>query len=290
MPFMLLLLDCAGVISNLGLPTAPIRPKQEYEAIEAKKPVCSECASTRVYRTIKNDTAYKVCAECGHHEEIESQTGYECEECGKIHGNNANFTADQGKLYLGCECGHKTIVSEATTHDELQAIFDKRLIETLQRRITATYCTWLINNHGTMFIFRDEVKRQIAALNALIEQQPEQVTGLNIDTVQVHDGWRLISKEHEAHYLPTDTKTIEASFYNAKSFTKAVNDINALLEAKGKAPLKGWVIDKTMQQIKQSSINGIEAMTTKRLKNLYSNDKDCNSIDSFVGYIEQQRA
>ncbi|WP_415406826.1 DEAD/DEAH box helicase [Sulfurovum sp. CS9] len=291
------LLDCAEVISNLGLPTAPIRPKQENEAIEAKQSVCSECASTRIYRSIKKDTAYKVCAECGHHEEIESQTGYECEECGKIHGNDASFTADHGKLYLVCECGHETIVSEATTHDELQAIFDNRLIETLQRRITATYCTWLINNHGTTFIFRDEVKRQIAALNALIEQQPEQVTGLKMDTVQVYDGWRLISREYEANYLPTDTQPLQQNtqalkqrFYNTHSFDTAVTALDMLLEAESKEPLKEWVVDKTRQQINDSFVKGMEAMTVKRLKNLYSNNKDCNSVDAFIPYIEQQRA
>jgi len=30
-------------------------------------------------------------------------------------------------------------------------------------------------------------------------------------------------------------------------------------------------------------------MTVKRLKNLYSNKKDCNSIDTFIPYIEKQR-
>ena len=64
------LLDCCSVITNLGLPTAPIKPKKEYEEIEAKKPVCSECASKRVYRKIKDNKTYKVCAECGHREEI----------------------------------------------------------------------------------------------------------------------------------------------------------------------------------------------------------------------------
>lgn len=282
------LLDCAGVIGNLGLPTAPIRPRKEYESEEAGQSTCTACESTRIYRKIIDNKAYKVCAECGDSEEIESQTGYECAGCGKIHGNDANFTADHGKLYLVCECGHETIVSEATTHDELQAIFDRQLIETLQRRVTAAYCTWLINNHGTTFIFRDEVKRQIAALNEFIKQHPEHVTGFDIEKNLVQK-WRLIEKEYEAKYLPQDTKTIEASFYNAKSFTNAVRDINALLEAKGKAPLKYWVIDKTVQQINDSNVQGMEAMTIKRLKNLYSNNKDCNSIDAFVPYIEKQR-
>ena len=289
------MLDCAGVISNLGLPTAPIRPKQEYEVVEVNKATCSKCESVRVYRTIKKDTAYKVCAECGHHEAIESQTGYECEACGKVHGNDANFMAYDGKLNLVCDCGHYTIVSEATTHDELKVIFDKPLVETLKRRVIATYCTWLINNHGTAFIFRDEVKRQIAALNMFIEKYPETSTGATIEKIESRiksnpfDDWRLIVEHDEKKLLPQDTKTIEASFYNAKSFTDAVKSINALLEAKGKEPLKDWVVDKTVQQINDSKVQGIEAMTVKRLKNMYSNNKDCNSIDTFVPYIEKQR-
>ncbi len=302
------LLDCAGVISNLGLPTAPIRPKQEYEALEVNKATCSECESVRVYRTIKKDVAYKVCADCGHHEEIESQTGYECEECGKIHGNDANFEADHGKLFLVCEaCWHKTIVSEATTHDELKVIFDKQLVETLKRRVIATYCTWLINNHGTTFIFRDEVKRQITALNIFIEQHPETSTGATVEKIEQavknnpFSEWRLISEHDEKKLLPEqpqhesnciapdpkqDTKALEVIFYSTRDFNAAVKALNPLLET----PLKDWVIDKTVKQINDSNIQGIEAMAVKRLKNMYSNDKDCNSIDTFIPYIEQQRA
>ena len=308
------LLDCAGVISDLGLPTAPIRPKQEYEAIEVSKSTCSVCESERVYRTIKEDTAYKVCAECGHREEIESQTGYECEECGKIHGNDANFTADHGKLYLVChDCWHKTIVSEATAHDELKVIFDKRLVETLKRRITATYCTALINKYGVQFIYDDEVKRQIQAINILIEQHPEDTVSGTLERITDRmstsaDSWRLLAKHYEDELLPKqqdgsmiedvemtsscmvpDTKGLKEKFYSSRGFTEAVKTLNALLEANGKAPLKDWVVDKTVQQIKDSNIQGAERMTVKRLNNLYSNGKDCNSIDTFIPYIEEQR-
>jgi hypothetical protein len=291
------LLDCAGVINDLGLPTTPIRPKQEHEVFSGNKAVCSECESKRIYRKVMREKAYKICAECGYSEVIESQTGYECEACGKIHGNDANFLAFKHKLNLACECGHFTVVSEATSHDELKVIFDKQLVETLKRRVTATYCTWLINNHGTDFIFRDEVKRQIEAINILIEKHPEDATGATVEKVEAKisnspEEWRLISEYDENKMLPPpqDIKTIEASFYSDRSFIDAIKDINALLVVKGKEPLKKWVIDKTMQQIQDSKIQGIEAMTVKRLKNLYSNDKDCNSIDTFVPYIEKQRA
>ena len=288
-----MLLDCAGVINNLGLPTAPIQPRKKHEEIEAKQSVCSECESERVYLTIKYDTAYKACAECGHHEEIGSQTGYECEGCGQIHGNNANFEALHGKLYLICDCGTKTIISEATSHDELKIIFDEQLIETLKRRISARYCTRLISEHGIAFIYDDAVKQQMRAVSRHIEYYPEEMTGINIETVKLLNGWRLIGAEYETHYLSqgnnrtADITTLERRFYDTQSFTDAVNSLNNLLHAKGREPLKDWVVDKTMQQLSNSWVQGIEAMTIKRLRNLYSNGKDCNSIDAFIPYLEQ---
>ncbi|KYJ85660.1 DEAD/DEAH box helicase [Sulfurovum riftiae] len=298
------LLDCAGVISNLGLPTAPIRPKHDYEAIEAGKSVCSECESERVYRTIKNDQVYKVCAECGHHEVIESQSGYECEECGQVHGNNADFMAMDGKLLLKCGCGHYTVISEATSHEKLKAIFDKRMVETLKRRVSAAYCTALISKYGVDFIYRNEVKRQLEALNIYIGQHPENATGGTLEKIIARmktspDEWRLLDKYHEDKLLPESSiapdtqrqniKDLESAFYRAKGFANTIDRLNALLQAKGQQALKEWVIDKTMQQLNDSHIEGIEAMTVKRLKNLYSGGKDTNSIDAFVPYIEKQR-
>ncbi len=309
------ILDCAGMIENTGLPTSPIRPKEEYEEIEAKQPICNECASKRVYRKIKDNKTYKVCAECGHREEIESQAGYECEECGKIHGNDAEFIAHDSKLNLSCDCGHYTVISEATSHDELLAIFDKQLVETLKRRITATYCTALISKYGTEFIYSDEVRRQITAIGIFIQQHPEDAVSGTLERITHRmsgspDKWRLLDKHYENELLPQssmiedvemnssciapepkqDTKALEAMFYGTRGFDAAVKALNILLEAKDKAPLKEWVIDKTVQQLKGNSIKGIEAMTTKRLKNLYSNDKETNTIDTFIPYIEQQRS
>ena len=215
------LLDCAGVISNLGLPTAPIKPKQEYEAIEAKAPICSECGSERVYRKLKDNSAYKVCAECGHYEEIENQSGYECAECGKIHGNDAEFIAHDGKLNLVCECGHYTVISEATSHEKLKAIFDKRMVETLKRRVSAAYCTALISKYGIDFVYRNEVKRQLEALNIYIGQHPENATGGTLEKIIARmktspDEWRLLDKYHEDKLLPESSIAPDTQRQNIK--------------------------------------------------------------------------
>lgn len=65
--------------------------------------------------------------------------------------------------------------------------------------------------------------------------------------------------------------------------------INKLLEQQGEKQIKDWVIDKTLKQIKNSWVRGIEKMTASRLKNLYNGDKDCNAIDTFVHHIEDTR-
>ena len=52
------LLDCAGVINDLGLPTEPIREKQKKAEIEAKQKRCGECESKRVYRRVKQMVHY----------------------------------------------------------------------------------------------------------------------------------------------------------------------------------------------------------------------------------------
>ena len=285
------LLDCAGVISDLGLPTEPIKPRKDTDILEAKKPKCAECGSERVYRVIKNDKIFKRCAECGHSEEIVSQTGYECSNCGRIHGNDATFSALDGKLYLSCECGGLTLISEATAKEELKVIFDRRITEALQKKVSGLYCTALINHFGTDILYRDDFKRQMQAINAFIEQSPEAAVGATLKNVsaKIIPGieWRLLSERDENDLLGPVAD--EESFYQSRSFAEAVQHLQPLLKANDRPPLKQWVIDKTSRLISDSWVNGIEAMTVKRLKNLYSGGKDCNSVDAFVEYIEGDR-
>lgn len=288
------LLDCAGVISDLGLPTEPIKEKCSGIEFDTKKKQCGSCGSTRIYRRVKRDQAQWVCAECGVSETIEEQVGYECESCGVIHGRDATFTALEDKLFMKCGCGWLTLVSEATTHDELKAIFDSSLIETIQRRTTAIYCTWLINKYGTDMILREDVRKQIAALSEFIKQEPQQAAGTTLESIDKAIGktkgdWRLLAQRFEADLLPVDTKALEADFYSARRFREAINSLNVLLKAQDQEPLKEWVVSETMQQLRVSTIDGIEAMAVKRLKNLRSKGKDCNSIDAFIPYIEKQR-
>ncbi|MEA3370993.1 MAG: hypothetical protein U9Q40_06600 [Campylobacterota bacterium] len=201
-----------------------------------------------------------------------------------IHGNDAKFFADDSKLYLVCSsCESHTVVSEATTHDELRAIFDKNLMEAIQSRVTAQYVTWLIETKGAKFPFTDEAIQQIKAVQDYIPLCPHIL--FNFDSKEVMgDGWsvRLIFKSE-------NIKVLKEKFFASHGFDEVVALLNKILKADNKEVLKKWVVDKTKLQIEDSVINGIEKMTVKRLKNLYSNKKDCNTIDSFIPYIEAQR-
>ena len=282
------LLDCAGVITDLGLPTAPIKQKKE-KISDSLKSSCKECGSSRVYRTIKNDEALKVCAECGYSETIENEQGYECHECGLIHDNSAKFIADAGVLYLECSsCNELTEVSKATTHDELKIIFDKNIVEAIQKRVIAQYVTWLIDNHSSLFPFSNEVIEQIKAVQSYISQNPHKFYNFNPNMIRA-DGWSIIKIEQSKQTQLLNIDQLKKQFFNAKDFKSATEYLNQILQTENKEPLKEWVIDKTIKQLSACSVDGIKKMTTQRLKNLYSNKKECNTIDSFVPYIEKQR-
>lgn len=279
------LLDCAGVITDLGLPTAPIKPKKE-KVSDSIKSSCFECGSNRVYNAMKSNKAFKICAECGHSEEVESEQGYECCKCGLIHGNDAEFIANDAKLYLKCKsCSELTLISEATTHDELQAIFDKHIVEAVKSRVTAQYVTWLIDNHGSNFPFYDEVIQQIKAVQNYIDNYPHMLYNFNSKMIK-SDGWSILQAKPMQY---VDTNQLKEQFFNTKDFKSAATLLSQILQTEHKEPLREWVVTKTLQQLKECGISGIEAMTTKRLKNLYSNKKECNTIDTFIPYIEKQR-
>lgn len=280
-------LDCAGVIDELGLPTEPIKELHKGREKKTAKKACRMCGSDRVYRRAVNDSLNWQCLKCGYAEQIEPKGGYECGGCGVIHeaqSEIACIAASGGKLYLRCACGHETLISEATRHDELQAIFDHSIVKAVRERVTVGYMAWLVKEHGADFITRHEVVKHIQALQRYLSEYPHIMPNFSADQIQP-DGWRLIPSD----YKFTDSETIKEAFYGAQRFKEAVALLDQLLKINGKPPLKTWVIEKTLQQIKDSPVNNIERITVKRLKNLYSNGKDCNSIDAFIPYIESTR-
>ncbi|WP_201351874.1 helicase-related protein [Hydrogenimonas urashimensis] len=280
------LLDCAGVVNELGLPTDPIRPRRKRQIANGMKRRCEECGGDRVYRRVVKSRAYWQCPECGHYEAIEPK-GYACEGCGRIWGNDGRYSAKDGKLLLLCDCGHESVVSEATSEEALRAIFDPAIVAAVQKRVVAGYALWLIEKKGAAFITTPEAARQIRTLNAYVKDHPDAVPRFEESIVRQPDGWRIFPREYEIG--AKSVEKMRAAFYNANRFTEAARLLDELLQLEGKPPLKRWVIEKTLQQLESSPVEGIERMTVKRLKNLYSKRKDCNTIDTFIPFIEEER-
>ena len=69
---------------------------------------------------------------------IESQTGYECDHAALYMGEGT-FEAKGDTLYLQCDCGHKTAVSEATATMNLKPYLISRMVEAMQQSITGIF-------------------------------------------------------------------------------------------------------------------------------------------------------
>ena len=179
------ILDCANMIDNTGLPTTPIAPREANDDEPSEKPKCKECESKKLFRTVREQTAYHVCAECGHEEEIESQGGYVCEDCEKYHTNESEFKVIDRKLYLLCDCGHETLISEPTDHESLQAIFDKSLIETMKRTLAAKYLSFVTTAYGYEKIYVPKTKEYVELLMLMIEHYPHQARTWNLEEYHI---------------------------------------------------------------------------------------------------------
>jgi len=288
-----ILLDCAGVINDLGMPTDPIEENKHKDHIEKiKKPTCYECGSKRIYRTVKEDKAYKVCAECGNKEEIDDAQTYECEKCGLIYGRNAEFVSLGDTLYLKCGCGHWTPISKATEPTELKEIFSKDVIDIVVNRETKKYVDFVISNFGASVLMRDDFREDIQILDTLIRKNPH--------SFELHkeylfkDSYQFITKKRLEQRHKEDQKAkaeLEQSHTESKItlFTDAVIKTNEELLKANRATITDETINTVCQQLKESTIVGIEWMTTKRLRNLYHSGKDCNQVTTFIPYITKKQ-
>lgn len=127
-----ILLDCGNVIKNLGMPLEPIKEIQNYEINNKFK--CSECQSVYLKLSKIDNALYWICKDCGHKKEVDSGS-YKCEECHEVHSYDSDFTTVNNRLYLNCECGHQTLISEYTGQEKLVEIKDKELEQSKQKVI-----------------------------------------------------------------------------------------------------------------------------------------------------------
>lgn len=303
----LTLLDCAGVIGDLGLPTEPIKPNiNSSTKIKAK---CNNCESERLYRKVQKNKIYKVCADCNNQELIEQNT-IECENCGEVHGNHSRYVTKGNDLYLVCSsCEHETLVSSSSSKQEMQKIFDRSYVEILQKRVTLLVLEEYMEKISPNFILDKEVSEHIKALQAYVSQNPDLFVGVEVHDIQcLYDfresrkqdlncseymlsyskdkNWRLFGKELQDSILYININELKKLLEESTSTTESFKIIDAILEEKGEKPLDRYFRERIESQIKKSNTEGIERVTNKRLKDLFFNGENLDQLSGFIKMME----
>jgi len=112
------LLDCANVIENLGMPLDPIKIVETNEN-GTNKQKCKDCGSENLSLRKDGNKSFWECKDCGHKKEIETGA-YECKMCNKLYTHDAKFEIKNDKLYLVCDtCPYPTLISEYKGDEKL---------------------------------------------------------------------------------------------------------------------------------------------------------------------------
>ena len=306
------IIDCAGVIDNLGLPTEPQKPNAM--PLSKKISCCPHCQGTRLYRTTNNwnNEVYRKCADCGHSEEI-IQQGCVCEICGAIHGSNADYVMKDSDLYLNCSiCSHQTLISSKSSAQELREIFNEQQIKDIQTEFTFAYIEYLYTQAPVDLPFREDVARHIIALQNYIasnlpdfmatnfkkikdEYQPFRESKYNDPKEYQSDflaSWewkregRLFGLELEAELLGTNIDILKKQLKNAQDPFEALELVHKLLKSKGEGILEATEKEIFFQQLKETIIDNIEIMCVKRLQDIYTNNESIAELLKFIPMME----
>ncbi|MEA1918616.1 MAG: DEAD/DEAH box helicase, partial [Campylobacterota bacterium] len=259
------IIDCAGVIDNLGLPTQPQEPNAL--PLSKRETQCPSCESTRIYRV--NDQYHgfiRKCADCGHFEAIEEQ-GCECDFCGAIHGSKAKYFSKDEGLFLDCSvCGNHTLIASKSSAQELKEIFSEKQIKALQEKFTIAYIKHLNTKAAVSLPFREDVSRHILAFQNYIAENIVDFMSIKFKDLMSYsyrpfyhskqndpeshkgDRWfhtwswetqgRLFGLELEAKLLGTDVNNIKKTLETIQDPHEAIELVNKLLHAKGEPILE----------------------------------------------------
>jgi len=302
-----MILDCAGVIDNLGLPTDPIDVKMQIGS--NKKSVCESCESERLYRKVLKNRTYMVCADCGAQREVE-QKATECEKCGIILGKDASFFIENEQLYVICSsCEHHTLVSVTDSQEQMREIFDSSYVEALQKKAVLTILEYWMNEYGSAFILQKKVTEHLKAFHVYITRHPDlfvaadsydirrikdfnqsRIEDPNMDdnTYMTRGGhnWRLFGKEMEEHLLYAGIADLQHLLRISQSLQESFALVNKIRSEKGEELIEDEFIDSVMSRVKKSSLDGINAMTNKRLKDIYFEGGSLSELKDFVKLME----
>lgn len=299
-----LVLDCAGVISDLGFPTEKI---QEVINIGNHKSLCEICRGDKLYKVVYNNKAYIRCAECGNEKEIE-QKGYECEACNFINATNVVFHTKYKNLYIKCtECGEDTLINRSSTQEELREIFDDEYINKIQKKITLEYVDYLMNIKTASFIANKNVFLHIKALQRLISKNPELFVKVDKDKFKKfkiaykddlyswefaygeydeNDIWRIFNQKVENYILYIEEQQLLDAIKSSKDTFETINLIQQLYKIIEKEEIPSYLINRITESMKSSKIKEINKICNKRIKSIFEDGKDFEEMLDFIKLME----
>lgn len=299
-----LVLDCAGVISDLGFPTEKI---QEVTNSCNHKNICNECSSDKLYKVVYNNKAYIRCTECGNEKEIE-QKGYECEACNFINATNVVFHTKYKNLYIKCtECGEDTLINRSSTQEELREIFDDEYINKIQKKITLEYIDYLMNIKTASFIANKNVFLHIKALQRLISKNPELFVKVDKDKFKKfkiaykddlyswefaygeydeNDIWRIFNQKVEDYILYLEEQQLLDAIKSSNDISETIKLIQQLYKIIEKEEIPSYLINRITENIKNSKIKNINEICNKRIKSIFEDGGDFEEMIDFIKLME----
>lgn len=305
------IIDCSGVIDNLGLPTEPQTPNAI--SLSKRNIYCPSCESTRIFRVKDRYEGFiRKCADCGYYEEIQQQ-GCECESCGAINDSSAKYFMQDNALYLECsECSSHTLISTASSAQELREIFSEAQIKDIQEKFTIAYIKHLYTKGPVNLPFKENVSRHIIAFQNYIAANVPDFISTNFKYIKNHyepfiaskhsdppgyeSDWfapwewrregRLFGLELEAKLLGTDINNIKQVMEKTHDPFEVLELIHKLLISKGEDILKADHKKLLHQQLKDTRIKNANFMCAKRLKDIYFNNEPIKEIVKFIPMIE----
>jgi len=277
------LLDCAGVIKDLGLPTEPIRvmekKKRGEESIERNLVCCESCGSEKVHRELREGTLYRVCQSCNHLEDLFTPVGYTCESCKAVHGRDAKLIIKDAKLYLDCHyCKELTLVSDEKD-TTLEAIYDPAYVNEAVAKVIGDYVKWLISRYGGEFIFTEKAKRQILALEFVAREFPERLSSFSVENSPKYDYWRIIRQSTE---FSVSAKLLALNKEKGVTFEKIAKRANLALLEENRPTISDEVILSVKEAIQLSNDDNFEKKVIQALISLFNEKKDCSELLSII--------
>ena len=299
-----LVLDCAGVISDLGFPTEKI---QEVKNNVSHKNTCKKCGSDKLYKVVSNNQAYIRCAECGDEKEIK-QKGYECEACNFINATNVVFHTKDKNLYIKCtECNEDTLINRNSTQEELKEIFDDEYINKIQKKITLEYVDYLMNSKSASFIANQSVFLHIKALQRLISKNPELFVKFDKERYKKlkieykddsyswefgygeyneNNSWRMFNQKLEDYILYFEEQKLLDSIKSSNDTFETIKLIQQLYKIIEKEEISSNLINRIVESMKSSKIKNINEICNKRIKSIFEDGKDFWEMIDFIKLME----